>query len=109
MSSRNGTHLQPVRDLLFVEQFTTGDVSEGGIHLPQQSKQKRNAGRVLKVGEGVQSVQPGDIVLFSSYAGQEIEIEDVTFVVLNEQDILAIERPSDPENQIERNLEAPDA
>ncbi len=73
--------------------------TKGGIILPNTAQEKPREGEIISAGPGkpnddgtVQSmsVQTGDRVLFSSYAGTEIKIDDEDFLIMSENDILGV-------------------
>ena len=91
--------IQPLGDRLVVERDEAQTVSAGGIYLPETAKNKPSRGKVVCVGCGKQlkdgscaplQVKPGDHVLFLSYAGEDFKLEDREFLLLREEDILAV-------------------
>ena len=93
-------NLKPLNDRVIVKPEEAVEMSKGGIILPDTaSKEKPVEGVVIAVGPGkvskdgarvALSVKAGDKVLFSKYAGTEVKIENVTYQVMREEDILAI-------------------
>jgi chaperonin GroES len=72
---------------------------KGGIIIPDTAKERPQEGEVVAVGKGRRTntgeriepdVKKGDRVLFAKYAGNEISIEDAKYLVMKEDDILAI-------------------
>ncbi|RIK78150.1 MAG: co-chaperone GroES [Planctomycetota bacterium] len=91
--------LQPLGDRVVVEREEALERTAGGIVLPDTAKDKPARGTVLAVGDGKlnddgsrapMQVKVGDRVLFTSYAPQEIEIGDVTVLLMSERDIMAV-------------------
>lgn len=89
----------PLRDKILVKRLEAQDVTKGGIVLPDTAKEKPKEGRVEAVGEGrvlddgsrgEMTVKKGDRILFTSYAGTEIKVDGDEFLVMREDDILAI-------------------
>jgi len=75
------------------------EVTAGGIVLPDSAREKPQQGRVLSVGDGLlmpdgtraqNQVSDGDRVLFSSYSGSEVIVNDETLLIMSEDEILAI-------------------
>ena len=74
--------------------------TDSGIYLPESAKDKPKEGKVMALGAGNLNkdtgdylpftVKKGDRVIFSSYAGTEIKIEDDDYLILTEEDILGI-------------------
>ncbi|MCA9267054.1 MAG: co-chaperone GroES [Planctomycetales bacterium] len=91
--------VEPLGDKLVVKRLEAESTTAGGIVLPDSAQEKPAQGRVLSVGDGRMlkdgrrvklQVREGDRVLFSSYAGAEIRVEDEDLLVMSEQDVLAI-------------------
>ena len=91
--------IEPIGDKVVVKRTEAEDTTAGGIVLPDAAREKPQEGRVLSVGNGrilddgsrsQLQVSEGDRVLFSSYAGNEIEIDGGKLLIMNESDILAV-------------------
>ncbi len=89
----------PLGDKIVVKRLDAEETTAGGIVLPSAAQEKPSQGRVLSVGEGrlgkdgsrhELQLSEGDRVLFSSYAGTEINVDDVTLLIMGEDDVLAI-------------------
>ena len=91
--------LQPLGDRLVVQREVSEDKTQGGIYLPDSAKDKPTRGTVVSIGDGrllddgtrgAMQVKPGDRVLFTSYAGENIEIGDEEYVLMGESEVLAV-------------------
>ena len=91
----------PLGDKLVVKRLEGAAKTAGGIVLPDSARDKPQQGRVLSVGDGRMlpdgtraaiEVREGDRVVFSSYSGAEVEIDDQELLILNADDVLAIVR-----------------
>jgi len=92
--------LQPLGDRLIVEPISEDEVTKAGIILPDTvDKEKPEKGRVLFLGSGklldngqrlAWEIKVGDVVFFKKYAPDEIKVEDKTYLILSESDILAV-------------------
>jgi chaperonin GroES len=89
----------PLNDKILVERVEAEEKTAGGIVLPDTAKEKPKQGKVLSLGDGkvldngkrqAFQVKKGDRVLFTSYAGSEIKIEGKEYLIMAEEDILAI-------------------
>ena len=89
----------PIADKVVVKRLSAEETTAGGIVLPDSAKEKPQQGRVLSVGEGARladgsraevQIGEGDRVLFTSYAGTEVEVDGQELLIMNEADILAI-------------------
>ena len=92
--------IRPLSDRVLVKRLETEETtSPGGIIIPDTAKEKPQEGEVVAVGPGKAAndgtVQPmnvkaGDRVLFGKYAGNEIKIDEQEYLILREDDVLAI-------------------
>ena len=91
--------VRPLGDKVLIKRIDAEAMTAGGIVLPDTAKEKPKRGRVQAVGDGKLldsgeraklQVKKGDEVLFTSYAGTEIKIENEEFMIMDESDILAI-------------------
>lgn len=88
--------IKPLNDKIVIKRFT--EEQKNGLYIPESSQEKKNIGEVIAVGKGKiennqlvpLDVNVGDIVIFGSYSGNEVEIEKEKFVILRESDLLAI-------------------
>lgn len=89
----------PIGDKVVVRRLAAEEKTAGGIFLPDAAQQKPQQGRVLSVGDGrliaggqraPNQVQEGDKVVFLSYAGTEVSVDDEELLILREDDILAV-------------------
>lgn len=89
----------PLGDNVVVKRLPADEVTAGGIVLPDAAQEKPRQGRVLSIGDGRMladgsrarhQVREGDRVLFGSYAGAEVEVNGEAFLIMSEEQILAI-------------------
>ena len=89
----------PLNDKIVVERLEADDKTVGGIILPDSAKEKPKQGKVLAVGDGKAledgkrapfQVKVGDRVLFTSYAGSEVTIDGKEYLIVTEDDLLAV-------------------
>jgi len=89
----------PLNDKVLVKRLDPEERTAGGILLPDAAREKPRQGKVLAVGEGPRldsgaraalQVKVGDKVLFTSYGGTEIKVEGEEYLLMSEEDILAI-------------------
>jgi len=75
------------------------EVKKGGIIIPDTAKEKPQKGKVVAVGPGRKTedgkvipmdVKEGDVVIFSKYAGTEVEIDDKKYLIMREDEILGV-------------------
>ncbi len=91
--------VKPLSDRILVERIEEEETKKGGIILPDTAKEKPQQGKVIAVGPGridekgnriSMEVKKGDYILFGKYSGQEIKIEDKEYLIMREDDVLAI-------------------
>lgn len=89
----------PLNDKIVVQRLEADDKTAGGIILPDTAKEKPKQGKILSLGDGKQldngqrasfQVKVGDRVLFTSYAGSEVTVDGKEYLVMTEDDILAV-------------------
>lgn len=92
-------NLQPLNDRVIVQAVEQEEKTAGGIVLPDTAKERPQQGKVVAVGPGryndegqrlEMTVKVGDRVVFAKYAGTEVEIDGEDYLILSENDILAI-------------------
>ena len=91
--------IRPLHDRLLVERLEEREVKKGGIIIPDTAKEKPQEGRVIAVGNGKVTddgkrlsldVKTGDKILFGKYSGSEVKLDDKEYLILREDDVLAI-------------------
>lgn len=86
--------IKPLADRVLVEPAAAEEKTVGGIIIPDTAKEKSLQGKVLAVGNGTKDeemvVKEGDTVLYGKYAGTELEYEGKKYLVMRQNDILAI-------------------
>ena len=92
-------NLRPLHDRVIVKRLEEEKKSAGGIIIPDQAAEKPVRGEVLAIGTGKRAedgkaipmdVKVGDTVLFGKYSGSEVKIEGKEYVVMREDDIMAV-------------------
>ena len=97
--TKSKMNLRPLADRVILQRAEAEEMTAGGILLPESAKDKPKEGKVVACGTGRilddGSVQPmnvkvGDRVLFSSYAGTDVKVNGEDYLIMGENDILAI-------------------
>ena len=92
-------NVRPLHDRLIVSRIDEGEQKVGGIIIPDSAKEKPQQGKVLAAGNGktkddgqriALDVKPGDLILFGKYSGQEIKIDGEEFLIMREDEVLAV-------------------
>ncbi|HUU56559.1 MAG TPA: co-chaperone GroES [bacterium] len=91
--------VRPLGDRVLVKRLEEEEVIKGGIIIPDTAKEKPQRGQVVAVGLGrldddgkriPLDVKAGDSILFGKYAGNEVTIGDEEYLIMREDDVLAI-------------------
>ncbi len=91
--------LRPLGDRIIAKATSAEEITAGGIVLPDSAKEKPQKAEVIAVGPGAlldsgkktsMDVAPGDKVIYGKYSGTEVKIEGEDYVILKQDDILAI-------------------
>jgi chaperonin GroES len=91
--------VRPLHDRLLVKREDEGEEKYGGIIIPDTAKEKPQRGKVVAAGNGKVTedgkrvpldVKMGDRILFGKYSGNEVKIDGDDYLILREEDVLAI-------------------
>ena len=91
--------VRPLHDRLIVQRLEEEEKTKGGIIIPDTAKEKPIEGKVIAIGTGrikkngtkiPLEIKKGDQVLYSKYAGTEVKIDGIEYLMMKEDDILAI-------------------
>ncbi|HHU73514.1 MAG TPA: co-chaperone GroES [Clostridiales bacterium] len=90
--------LVPLGDKVVLKQLVAEETTKSGIVLPGQAKEKPQQAEVIAVGPGgmvdgkevVMQVKVGDKVIYSKYAGTEVKLDDEEFIIVRQNDIVAV-------------------
>jgi chaperonin GroES len=86
--------IQPLSDRVLVEPQEAETKTASGLYIPDSAKEKPQQGKVVAVGKGKKdhnmTVKVGDIVLYGKYSGSELKYEGNDYLIMREDDILAI-------------------
>ncbi len=92
-------NVRPLADRVLVKPLEAQETKKGGIIIPDAHKEKPQEGEVVALGTGKRdeegkliafTVKKGDKVLISKYGGTEIKIDDTSYLIMREDDILGI-------------------
>ena len=91
--------IRPLHDRILIKRLEEQEQKKGGIIIPDTAKEKPQEGKVIAVGNGKVSdegkkipldVKAGDKILFGKYSGSEVKIDDEEYMIMREEDVLAI-------------------
>lgn len=92
-------NVKPIGDRIIVQRVEADQKTKGGIVLPDTAKEKPKEGKVVAVGPGKtldngeissMSLNEGDKIIFSSYAGTEVKLDGEEYLIMKEDDVLAV-------------------
>ena len=95
----SNTKIRPLHDRLIVERLEGEEKTQSGLYIPDSAKEKPQQGRVIAVGKGKvrddgsvspMDVKKGDKILFGKYSGSEIKVDSAEYLILREDDVLAV-------------------
>ena len=88
-------NIKPLADRVLVQAEAAEETTASGIIIPDTAKEKPMRGTIIAVGSGTKkqpmTVKAGDTVLYGKYAGTEITVNDVEYLIMRESDIFAID------------------
>lgn len=86
--------VKPLADRVLIKPAAAEEKTIGGIIIPDSAKEKPLQGEVLAVGNGTKDesmvLKVGDRVLYGKYAGTELELDGEKFIIMRQNDILAV-------------------
>jgi len=91
--------LKPLHDRIVIKQLEAQEKTKSGLVLPDSAKEKPQEGKVIAVGTGrlldegavkPLEIKAGDRVLYGKYSGTEVSLEGADYVILREEDVLAV-------------------
>ncbi|GAA0755278.1 MULTISPECIES: co-chaperone GroES [Psychroflexus] len=87
-------NIKPLADRVLVEPQAAETKTASGIIIPETAKEKPQRGKVVAVGNGKKdhdmTVKVGDVVLYGKFSGTELKHDDKDYLIMREDDILAI-------------------
>ena len=91
--------VRPLHDRIIVQRLEEGEQRVGGIIIPDTAKEKPQQGKVVAAGKGKAKddgkilpldVKAGDTILFGKYSGQDIKIDGEEYLIMREDEVLAV-------------------
>ena len=92
-------NVRPLHDRIIVQRIEEGEQKVGGIIIPDSAKEKPQQGKVIAAGAGkvkddgkrvALDVKADDLILFGKYSGQEIKLDGEEFLIMREDEVLAV-------------------
>jgi chaperonin GroES len=92
-------NIRPLHDRILIQRLEEGEQKVGGIIIPDTAKEKPQQGKVIAAGGGKTKddgkripldVTAGDTILFGKYSGQEIKLDGEEYLIMKEDEVLAI-------------------
>jgi chaperonin GroES len=98
--AKTTTDIRPLHDKIIVRRDEASDRTEAGIYIPEAGKERPKTGIVLAIGDGQLNtetgaripltVAKGDRVIFTSYAGTEVKLDDEELLIMSESEVLGV-------------------
>ena len=89
-----GINIKPLSDRVVVEPLPAEKQTASGLYIPDSAQEKQQKGKVAAVGSGKKdekmTVKVGDTVLYGKYSGTELKLDGTDYLIMREEDILAI-------------------
>ncbi len=91
--------IRPIHDRIIVRRDEEGEQKSGGIIIPDSAKEKPQRGTVIAAGNGTVTdggsrvpldVKAGDVILFGKYTSQEIKLDGEEYLIMREDEVLAV-------------------
>ena len=92
-------NVRPLYDRVVVKRIEQQEAMQGGLYIPDTAKEKPQEGEVVAVGKGKRledgtvvplELKAGDRILFGKYSGNEIKIDGEEYLIMREDDVLAV-------------------
>src|SRR4030088_3050016 len=92
-------NVRPLHDRIIIQRLDEGEQKVGGIIIPDSAKEKPQQGKVIAAGNGKSNddgervpldVKAGDLILSGKYSGQEIKLDGDEFLIMREDEVLAV-------------------
>ena len=86
--------IKPLADRVVIEPVAAETQTASGLYIPDSAQEKQQKGKVVAVGAGkkdhAMTVKVGDTVIYGKYAGSELKFDGKDYMIMKEDDILAI-------------------
>ena len=98
-ATQSSVKLKPIGDKVVVQVLGSVEKTKSGLYLPDAAQEKPQEGKVIAIGSGrtlksgkkvALSVKVGDKIIFAKYSGSEIKVDDAEYLIVSDEDILAI-------------------
>jgi chaperonin GroES len=83
------TPLQPLADYIVAQNEEADNKTASGLYLPEQATEKPKTAKVLSIGKDVKNIKVGDRIVYKSYSTTEVKINNIEYVIVKEEDVLA--------------------
>lgn len=90
MAKKKMRPMKPMGQRIIVRRHTADEKTPGGVILPEMAKEVPKCGTVTHVSEDVDKIKVGDEVLFTAYAGTEIQLDGKRLLIMQASDVLVV-------------------
>lgn len=84
------TPLQPLGDYVVAQNEEAATKTASGLYIPEKAQEKPKTVKVVAVGPAVQQIKVGDRIVFKSFSSTDVKVDKTDYVLVQEQDVLAI-------------------
>ena len=84
--------IKPIGKRVLIKPVKEEEITKGGIYIPESAKEKKKQGIVVEVGtveEKEFPVQKGDLILYTGYSSEELEMDGEKYLILESKDVIA--------------------
>jgi len=82
--------LKPLGHKIVVERTQAVEKTAGGIVIPDTAKEKPEQGKVIAVGQDVEEIKVGDVIVFGNFAATEVKVDGKEYLIVCEKEVLAV-------------------
>lgn len=81
--------IQPLGDYVVAQQEEAALKTNSGLYIPESAKEKPTTAKVVAVGKDIKHLKVGDRIVYKTYSSTELKVENVQYLVIKEEDVLA--------------------
>ena len=90
MSEKSDSNIKPLADLVLAGVDEAPTTTASGLYLPENTEEKPKTATVVAVGPKVKDIKKGDQIIYESYSGTEVKLNNKEYILVKEEKILAL-------------------
>lgn len=83
-------NFKPLGERVLVERTQAETKTASGIYIPDNAKEKPQTAKVVAIGNKVEDIKVGDVIVFEQYRGTEIKLDGVEYLILNIENVMGV-------------------